>query len=108
MEYAFGTHGPVVLTTEKIISREKEVSRETIKDVDVSLSGTITMSGTRETWNYKWDEFKFATPIKDDNGDWYVWWITAKKYQSGWEKTPIGYWISGGAVKGSLILPDNF
>jgi hypothetical protein len=107
-EYEFGTHGPVVLTTGDIVTREKEVSRETIKDVDISLSGTITMSGTRETWNYKWDEFKFATPIKDENGDWYIWWITAKKYESGWEKTPIGYWISGGSVKGSLILRENF
>jgi hypothetical protein len=107
-EYEFGTYGPVVLTTRDIVTREKEVSRETIKDVDVSLSGTITMSGTRESWNYKWDEFKFASPIKDDNGDWYIWWITAKKYESGWEKTPIGYWVSGGSVKGSLILPENF
>jgi hypothetical protein len=107
-EYAFGTHGPVVLTTGEIVTREKEVSRETIKDVDVSLSGTITLSGTRETWHYKWDEFKFATPIQDESGDWYIWWITAKKYESGWEKTPIGYWISGGSVKGSMILPDNF
>jgi len=72
------------------------------------LSGTITLSGERETWNYKWDEFKFATPIKDENGDWYIWWITAMKYESGWEKTPIGYWVSGASVKGSLILPDNF
>jgi len=107
-EYEFGTHGPVVLTTPEILTREKEVSRETIKDVDVSMSGTITMSGTRETWNYKWDEFKFATPMQDASGEWYIWWITAKKYESGWEKTPIGYWISGGSVKGSMILPDNF
>ena len=107
-EYAFGTHGPIVLTTDEIITREKEVSRETIKDVDISSSGTITMSGTRESWNYKWEEFKFATPLKDESGEWYIWWITAKKYESGWEKTPIGHWISGGSVKGSLILPDNF
>lgn len=107
-EYEFGEHGPVVLTTEEIVTREKEVSRDTIKDVDVSLSGTITWSGTRETWNYKWDEFKFATPLKDESGDWYVWWITAKKYESGWERTPIGYWVSGQTTKGSLILEENF
>ncbi len=108
-EYGFGEHGPVVLTTEDIVSREKEVSRDTIKDVDVSLSGTITLSGTRETWNYRWQEFKFATPLKEtDNNEWYVWWITAKKYESGWEKTPIGRWVSGNATKGSLILEENF
>ena len=107
-EYEFGEHGPVVLTTPEIVTREKEVSRDTIKDVDVSLSGTITLSGTRESWKYKWDEFKFATPLKDESGDWYIWWITAKKYESGWERTPIGMWVSGSTVKGSLILPENF
>lgn len=107
-EYKFGKHGPIVLTTEKIVTREQEVSRETIKDVDVSLSGTITMSGTRETWNYKWDEFKFAAPLQHDDGQWYIWWITAKKYESGWERTPIGRWVSGRTTQGSLILEENF
>ena len=108
-KYEFGQHGPIVLTTPKILTKEKEVSRDTIKDVDVSLSGTVTLSGTRETWQYKWEEFKFAAPLKEaDSDDWYIWWITAKKFQSGWEKTPIGYWVSGGAVKGDLILEKNF
>lgn len=107
-KYAFGEHGPVVLTTPEIVTREKEVSRDTIKDVDISLSGDITFSGTRETWQYKWDEFKFATPLKDDSGQWHIWWITVKKYASGWEKTPIGQWVSGSTVEGSLILPENF
>lgn len=107
-DYKFGQHGPIVLTTEKIVTREKEVSRDTIKDVDLSLSGTLTLSGTRETWKYKWDEFKFATPLRHDDGNWYVWWITAKKFASGWEKTPIGTWVSGKATQGSLILEKNF
>lgn len=108
-KYEFGRHGPVVLTTPQIVTKEKEVSRDTIKDVDLSLSGTLTLSGTRETWQYKWDEFKFATPLKEaDSDDWYIWWVTAKKFQSGWEKTPIGYWVSGAAVKGDLILEKNF
>jgi len=72
------------------------------------MDWTITSSGERETWNYKWDEFKFATPIEDENGDRYIWWVTARKHESGWEKTPIGYWVSGDSVKGSLILPGNF
>ncbi|MEX2643969.1 MAG: hypothetical protein WD270_10970 [Acetobacterales bacterium] len=107
--YEFGQHGPVVLTTPDIVEREETVSRAEIKDVDVSLSGTITMSGTQTSWHYKWREFKFATPIRDaDSGDWYIWWITAKNFSSGWERTPIGVWISGGATKGSLILEKNF
>lgn len=106
-EYEFAPHGPVVLTTDKIVTREKEVSRETIKEFDLSLSGTLTLSGTRETWQYKWDEFKFATALKHEDGQWYVWWLTAKKYASGWEKTPIGKWVSGRATQGSLILEKN-
>ncbi len=106
--YGFGEHGPIVLTSEKIITREKEVSRDTIKDADLSLSGTLTLTGTRETWHYKWDEFNFAAPLKNDDGQWYIWWITAKKYESGWERTPIGRWVSGAATQGSLILEKNF
>ena len=107
--YEYGEHGPIVLTTERIVERTKTVSRAEIKDVDVSLSGDITLSGTETTWNYAWEEFKFATPIKEDGGDeWYIWWITAKKFSSGWERTPIGRWVSGGATKGSVILRENF
>lgn len=107
--YEFGPHGPVVLTTRDVVEREEQVSRAQIKDVDFSLSGQITLSGTETTWNYRWQEFKFATPIREDDGDdWYVWWITAKKFSSGWEGTPIGEWVSGAATKGDLILERNF
>lgn len=106
--YEFGIHGPIVLTTESIDTRSKEVSRDTIKDVDVSLSGTVTWSGTRETWQYDWDEFSFATPLKSDDGDWHVWWITAKYFRSGASSTPLNRWISGGATQGNLILEKNF
>ena len=106
--YEFGEHGPVILTTEDIVTRTKTVSRDEIKDVDISLSGEITWSGTRETWEYEWDEFKFATPLKNDNGDWYIWWITAKYFRSGASTTPINTWVSGAATQGDLILEQNF
>ncbi len=106
--YKLGQHGPIVLTTKQIVTREQEVSRDTVKDVDISLSGKLTWSGTRETWQYKWQEFKFATPIKDDSGDWYIWWITAKNYSSGASTTPLNEWVSGRTTKGSLILEENF
>jgi hypothetical protein len=107
-DYEFGEHGPIVLTTPEIVEREKKVSRAEIKDVDISLSGDITFSGTETTWQYRWEEFKFATPMKAEDGQWYVWWITAKNYSSGWERTPIGQWVSGGATQGDLILEENF
>lgn len=106
--YEFGRHGPIVLTTKTIDTRSKEVSRDTIKDVDLSLSGDISWSGTRETWRYDWDEFKFATPLQNDKGEWYVWWITAKYFRSGAGTTPLNRWVSGGATQGDLILEKNF
>ena len=73
--------------------------------LDVSLSGDITLRGTETTWHYRWQEFRFATPIQDAaSGDWYIWWITARNYSSGWERTPIGRWVSGAAVQGDRIL----
>ncbi len=107
--YGFGRHGPVVLTTAEITDHEREVSRAEIRELDVSLSGDITLRGTETTWHYRWQEFRFATPIQDvDSGDWHIWWITARKYSSGWEKTPIGRWVSGAAVKGDRILESSF
>lgn len=106
--YEFGEHGPIVLTSANIDTRTKTVTRDTIKDVDVSLSGDITWSGTRETWNYDWDEFYYATPIKEENGEWYIWWNKATFYRSGASTTPLNKWISGGATQGNLILEENF
>lgn len=106
--YKFGTHGPIVLTTADIIDREREESEEMFTDVDISLSGNITLTGTKTTWTYRWQEFKFATPLQDDKGNWSVWWITARKFSSGGGHTPIGEWVSGKAVKGSLIRAGNF
>lgn len=107
--YGFGRHGPVVLTSEGITEHEREVSRAEIREMDRSLSGDITLRGTQTTWQYRWEEFRFAAPIQDaDSGDWYVWWITARKYSSGWEKTPIGRWVSGAAVQGDRILERHF
>ncbi len=107
--YGFGRHGPVVLTSAGVTDHEREVSRAEIRELDVSLSGDITLRGTETTWHYRWQEFRFATPIQDAaSGDWYIWWITARNYSSGWEKTPIGRWMSGAAVKGDRILESSF
>lgn len=108
-DYGFGRHGPIVLTTADITEHEREVSRAEIRELDVSLSGEITLSGTETTWQYRWEEFRFATPIRNaDSGEWNIWWITARKYSSGWEKTPLDRWVSGAAVQGDLILEQNF
>lgn len=107
--YGFGKHGPVVITSREITDHEREVSRAEIREMDVSLSGTVTLSGTETTWQYRWQEFRFATPIQDaTSGNWHIWWITARNYSSGWEKTPINRWISAATVQGDLIPEKNF
>jgi len=51
---------------------------------------------------------RFATPIQNRaSGEWHIWWITARKYRSGRDKTPIGQWVSGAAVQGGLIAERN-
>jgi hypothetical protein len=107
-KYEFGEFGPIVLTTEKIIQREKKTSQLKIDDAKLSLSGDVKFSGTETSWTYKWQEFKFAVPLKEDNGTWFIWWITAKKFSSGSAKTPIGNWISGSTTKGNPIPKENF
>lgn len=106
--YQFGSYGPIVLTTDKIIDRESKSSEIDIDDVDIASNGDVKLSGTETTWTYRWQEFKFATPLKDPDGRWYIWWITAKKYSSGSSITPIGEWVAGTSTKGNPILPDNF
>lgn len=105
--YEFGKYGPIVLTTKAIIERESKSSEIDIDKVEV-VGRDLKMSGTETTWTYKWQEFKFATPIKDDDGTWYIWWITAKKYSSGSSITPIGEWVAGQSTQGNPILASNF
>ncbi|MCB1584189.1 MAG: hypothetical protein R3E90_02380 [Marinicella sp.] len=105
--YQFGAYGPIVLTTKDIIERESKSSEIDIDKVEV-VGRDLKMSGTETTWTYKWQEFKFATPIKDADGTWYIWWITAKKYASGSSITPIGEWVAGQSTQGNPILESNF
>jgi hypothetical protein len=108
-KYGFGDYGPIVLTTEAIVPRERKDKEIQVEDVDIRLNGDIEWSGTETVWTYRWDEFKFVVPIKDDQtGHWHMWTITAKKFSSGGERTPIGRWVSGKAYKGSRILKENF
>lgn len=105
--YAFGEYGPVILTTKDIIERESKSSEIDIDKVEV-VGTDLKMSGTETTWTYQWQEFKFATPLKDPDGTWYIWWVTAKKYASGSSITPIGEWVAGQSTQGNPILPSHF
>jgi hypothetical protein len=105
--YEFGEYGPIVLTTKDIIERESKSSEIDIDKVEV-VGRDLKMSGTETTWTYKWQEFKFAVPLKDSDGTWYIWWITAKNYSSGSSITPIGEWVAGQSTQGDPILELNF
>ena len=107
-KYEFGKYGRIVLTTKEVIDRERKDSEVKIDDAKLTLSGDLKMSGTETTWTYKWKEFKFAVPLKETDSDtWYIWWITAKNFSSGGNRTPINQWISGDATKGNPILKKN-
>lgn len=107
-ESGFGRHGPIVLTMEGTVRREKEESRTTIDGVRVDAGGDVTLSGTEETWRYVWDEFRFASPIRAEDGNWHLWWITARRYESHWDERLVGRWISAKAVKGDPIPEARF
>jgi len=103
-----GEHGKVVLTTREVTERERKDSETEIDKAELTSSGDLKMSGSETTWTYKWQEFKFATPIKEPDSDtWYIWWFTAKNFSSGGPRTPLNQWISGEVVKGNLILKKN-
>ena len=107
--YKFGEFGPIVLTTPKITEHERKDSEFKIEDAEFMLDDTVKLKGTKTTWTYKWEEFRFATPLRDkEDGNWYIWWITARNYSSGSSITPIGTWVSGKATKGDQILQKNF
>ncbi|HHL42176.1 MAG TPA: hypothetical protein ENJ42_01030 [Hellea balneolensis] len=108
-KYEFGKHGPIVITSKKITTHEREESEFDVENVDVSISGDVKLSGTKTTWKYKWKEFQFAVPLKEkDKDEWYIWWITAKNFSSGGPTTPLNKWISGKVSKGNMILEKNF
>jgi len=55
-KYGFGEYGPIVLTTKKIVERERKDKEINVEDVDLASNGDLTWSGTETVWTYKWDE----------------------------------------------------
>lgn len=66
----------LVINTKKQ-HRTKETSEDKYDNIDVSLSGTVTLSGTRTTYFYEWDQFQVATaePVGDKH---YIFYNTLK------------------------------
>jgi hypothetical protein len=55
-KYEFGEFGPIVLTTDTIIEREKKSSEVEFDKAELTIGGDIKLSGTETTWTYKWME----------------------------------------------------
>ena len=86
--------------------RNKETSEEKYNDIDVSLSGTVTLTGTKTTYHYEWDEFQVATaePVDDTH---YIFYSTLKYFTSGASTTPLNKWIIGARMQGCEIPAEN-
>lgn len=84
----------------------KETSEEKFDDVDVSLSGTVTLTGTKTTWFYEWDEFQVATaePVGEK---YYIFYNTLKYFTSGASTTPLNRWVLSGRLQGPEIPREN-
>ena len=86
--------------------RTKETSEEKFTDIDVSLSGTVTLSGTKTTYFYEWDQFQVATaePVGDK---YHIFYTTLKYFTSGATTTPLNRWIVSGRLQGCEIPKAN-
>jgi hypothetical protein len=95
----------LVINTEKA-HRSKETSEEKYDDIDVSLSGTVTLTGTKTTYFYEWDEFQVATaePVGDA---YYIFYTTLKYFTSGATTTPLNKWIVSARLQSCEIPKDN-
>jgi hypothetical protein len=95
----------LVINTKKV-HRSKETSETKYDDVDVSLSGTVTLSGTKTTYSYEWDQFQVATaePVSDKH---YIYYNTLKYFTSGSTTTPLNRWILSGRIQSCEIPVEN-
>ncbi len=95
----------LVVNTKKV-HRSKETSEDEYDDVDVSLSGTVTLTGTRTTYSYEWDEFQVATaePVEDAH---YIFYTTLKYFTKGDSTTPLNKWIVSARLQSCEIPEEN-
>ncbi len=95
----------LVINTEKA-HRTKTTSEAKYDNVDVSLSGTVTLTGTKTTYFYEWDEFQVATaePVGDIH---YIFYSTLKYFTSGASTTPLNKWIVSARMQSCEIPEAN-
>ena len=95
----------LVINADKV-HRTKKTSTAEFDKVDVSSTGTVTLSGTETTYFYEWDQFQVAT-VEPMGDKFYIFYTTLKYYTSGAERTPLNQWIISGRIQGSEIPEEN-
>ncbi|BAO43313.1 hypothetical protein [Thiolapillus brandeum] len=104
-KYGVGRIERLVIVSNKE-HRSRETSEEKFHDVDVSLDGTVTLTGTKTTYHYEWDQYQVAT-AEPDGDKYYIYYNTLKYFTSGASTTPLNHWILGKRFQGSEILEGN-
>lgn len=103
--YGVGEIKRLVINSDKV-TRSKESSEVEVDEIDVSLAGDVTLSGTETTTHYEWDEYQVATaePVGDRH---YVFYNTLKFFRKGATTTTLNRWVLSGRIQGDEILAEN-
>lgn len=95
----------MVINLEKT-HRSKKTTQATIDNIDISLSGKVTATGTETTYFYEWEQFQVATvePVEDK---FYIFYSMLKQFTSGGPTTPLNKWIISSRHQSSEIPEEN-
>ena len=104
-KYEIGNILKLVINSDKV-AREKETSEIEIDEVDVRLSGDLTLSGTKTTTHYEWEQFQVATAEPADDAV-YIFYHTLKYFTAGASTTPLNRWVLSQRIQGSEIPKAN-
>lgn len=103
--YEVGEYLQLVVNAD-IAHHEKESSELEFDDIDVSLSGDITLTGTETTTFFEWDQFQVATAERVGDKV-FIFYNTLRKFTRGGPTTPLNRWLVSARFQGSEILEEN-
>ena len=104
-KYDVAQYRALVINTDVSHHRKKSSEIE-FDDVDVSLGGEITLSGTETTTIYEWDEFQVTT-AEPVGAEYFLFYNKLKRFTSGATTTPLNRWILSERFQGPQILESN-
>jgi uncharacterized protein YjdB len=85
---------------------EKESSETRYDDVDVSLSGKVTLTGEKTTYHYTWQQFQVTTAERIGQR-YFMFHNTFKYFTRGSTITPLRKWVLSMRIQGNEILKEN-